>query len=382
MKSDLLITVLSTADWDSPVWTNKQHIAVRLMERGYRVRYVESLGLRRPTFSRTDAARVWRRLRFRANRTSLRVQSGRVAPEIISPRVIPLHDLPLARLINTRLLARQASPVRGYQNILYTFSPLTYGLHLAYDRTIYHSVDFLHELPRVPRETLLAAERDLLANADLVAASSPSINSHLSQHADDVVYWPNVADVKLFRQGWSKRSPAALFAGHLTPTKINLDWLLALLKKGIRLEVAGPISIDGTRDADIEQLLGHPYCTYHGVLDQSALAQLAGRCTVGLIPYAINGYTVGVFPMKVAEYLAGGLAVVASDLPALLAEQMENLHVARSRAEFLDLVEGSIDLPSLATLTSRFEEARARSWDGRLDEIEAALLVSDVPRTG
>ena len=43
--------VLATADWDHPLWTNKQHTALRLVENGHRVLYVESLGLRPPRAS-------------------------------------------------------------------------------------------------------------------------------------------------------------------------------------------------------------------------------------------------------------------------------------------------------------------------------------------
>ncbi|RYD01267.1 hypothetical protein N752_30185 [Desulforamulus aquiferis] len=31
------IILLSTADWDNPFWTNKQHVAVQLADRGHRV---------------------------------------------------------------------------------------------------------------------------------------------------------------------------------------------------------------------------------------------------------------------------------------------------------------------------------------------------------
>lgn len=38
---------------------------------------------------------------------------------------------------------------------------------------------------------------------------------------------------------------------------------------------------------------------------------------VGLIPYAINELTSSIFPMKVYEYLAAGLPVIATPLPSL-----------------------------------------------------------------
>ena len=56
------IVILSTADWDHPLWTNKQHTALALAEFGHRVLYVESLGLRAPRAGHRDLNRIIRRL--------------------------------------------------------------------------------------------------------------------------------------------------------------------------------------------------------------------------------------------------------------------------------------------------------------------------------
>ena len=42
------IILISTADWDHPLWTNKQHVACSLADMGFRVLYVESLGMANP----------------------------------------------------------------------------------------------------------------------------------------------------------------------------------------------------------------------------------------------------------------------------------------------------------------------------------------------
>ena len=44
-KKDILI--ISTADWDNPIKTNKQYVAKELSNLGYRILYVESLGIRK-----------------------------------------------------------------------------------------------------------------------------------------------------------------------------------------------------------------------------------------------------------------------------------------------------------------------------------------------
>ena len=49
MSSPLNIVMLSTAEWDNPFWTNKQHTACSLAKAGHRIFYIESLGLRSPS---------------------------------------------------------------------------------------------------------------------------------------------------------------------------------------------------------------------------------------------------------------------------------------------------------------------------------------------
>ncbi len=57
------IILFSTADWDNLFWTNKQHVAAMLGEKGFRVLYVESAGLRRPVATSKDFSRILRRLK-------------------------------------------------------------------------------------------------------------------------------------------------------------------------------------------------------------------------------------------------------------------------------------------------------------------------------
>ena len=55
--------LFSTADWDTPFLTNKQHMAKEFAKLGYRVLYIESLGLRKPKItSGLDFKRIFLRL--------------------------------------------------------------------------------------------------------------------------------------------------------------------------------------------------------------------------------------------------------------------------------------------------------------------------------
>ena len=99
------VICFSTADWDAPLWTNKQHLMSRLGERGVAVLYLDSLGLRTPGLGRSDVRRMARRLR------EWRAYAAEAAPGVYrdSPLVVPLHRSAGVRAVNRRLLAHRLS---------------------------------------------------------------------------------------------------------------------------------------------------------------------------------------------------------------------------------------------------------------------------------
>ncbi|WP_416061697.1 glycosyltransferase [Rhodococcus indonesiensis] len=370
------MTVLSTADFHSSVWTNKQYMAVGLAEHT-KVSYIESMGLRAPTVSKADLAR----LASRVGR-SLRRSGGEISVpnvRIFSPKVIPYHGAGVVRAINRRLvsatLARQLEPTPG--SVLWTFSPLTYGLEDFHSRVVYHSVDLLHTLPGVPREALLAAEAQLIARADHVIASSAGVANHLTELGGRPQVWQNVADVKRFSSAASlERDDRVVFAGNLTPTKVDFQLVKGLVNSGIKVRLAGPVSIDGVSgENELQKLLSHPNVEYLGRLSLDQLAAVCGRAKVGIIPYHINEYTSGVFPLKVYEYMAAGMAVVCTPIESVVAANPEGVVIAESEnfsAEVADVLQNwTVDQ---SAMLSRLAEGH--SWSGRIEQARG-LLVGD-----
>lgn len=362
------VVILSTADYRSKVWTNKQHIASRLAEQR-EVIYIESLGLREPTLNKEDVYRIIKRLFKIGNKSNESVGKRVERVKILSPVVIPYHRFSLIRKINQALINRFARKYLPSEFVLWTFSPVTYNLEILATHSVYHSVDLLHTLPLVPAKTLLQEEKKLVKRVDHVIASSKGVHDHLLSFGLKPLLWENVADVEMFRDAASvcpSRVRQAIFVGNLTPTKIKFSLLEGIVNKGVSLVLAGPVAIDGVESPRLlEKLLATGRVSYLGVLDQKEMAKRLAESWVGIIPYNVNKYTEGVFPMKVYEYLAAGLRVVSTPLSSLKEKNISGLYL-EDDDEFVTCVSR---LCSAAYEPVEGEYAE-NSWTYRIKQIE------------
>ena len=322
--------VVATADWDNPLWTNKQHLACRWGRAGHRVLYVESLGLRRPQVSRRDAGRIWRRLR-RANR----LRRGSEGVWVLSPLVLPFHDRSWARGLNRGWLA---ALVRGglrklelKDPVLWTYNPviLEYLGDLRWRRVVYHCVDELVGAPGIPDELVERQERRLLAEADLVVVSAPTLAEAKRPLARRLAYLPNPADFQHFRRAASPETavapelvpiarPRIGFIGAVSDYKLDLDGLAKRFEEhgDWQLVLVGPVG-EGDPGTAVDRLKSVSNVHLLGTRPFDALPSFIKGFDVCLLPNRLNRYTVHMFPLKFFEYLASGKPVVMSPLPGL-----------------------------------------------------------------
>lgn len=367
----MTILLLSTADWNARLWTNKQYMATELAK-ATDVIYVESLGLRRPGLTSRDLSRMRDRL-FKPRTSPPRSAAQRLAPlrlDVVSPKVVPLHQWP-TKTINSWLLGRACGSWRTEQGprLLWTYSPETYGLHVGVP-TVYHCVDFLAEVPGVDRRVIDRGERVLAAAGAVAIGSSWPIVHHLAEIGfSDVRYWPNVADSEQFScsaEGSALRDPnLVVFGGNLTSHKID-PALVAAVKRSrpsARVVMAGPVA-DISEDTPWIDALREMGVEFPGVMTVAELARLFGHASVGVIPYRINAYTRGVLPLKVNEYLAAGLPVVASCLPAL-DDVPKDVVRAETAERFAEAVTSQLRPMTEVDIHRRQALARQNSWSSR-----------------
>lgn len=325
------ITLLSTADWDHPLWTNKQHVACTLAELGHRVLYVESLGLRPLRAGSADLGRVLQRLRH-GLRPPRRVRPGLW---VWSPLVLPGAERGWPHRLNRIVLRAGLALWRRWLGLgrdwLWTYNPRTLAVLSPepYRRLIYHCVDAIQAQPDMPAAEIDHWEKRLCRRADIVFVTSPQLLADLQPYNPRTVFYPNVADGRHFARAMDPAEPvpaelAALpaprlgFIGAVSAYKLDLAMLEQVARRHPEwsLVLVGPVG-EGDPDTDITGLERLPNVHLLGPRPYGALPGWLKGFDVALLPLRFNRYTQAMFPMKFFEYLAAGLPVVATAIDAL-----------------------------------------------------------------
>jgi glycosyltransferase involved in cell wall biosynthesis len=378
------IVCVGFADWDAELWTNQHHLMARLAAEN-RILFIESLGLRRPQLAGRDIARILRRLRKG-------LAGPRRSPEglhVLSPLVIPLHSNALVRRLNAWLLpflVRRAARRLGFERpVLWGYVPQAESLIEALEPSlvIYHCVDDVSAHERIDTVSFRAAEERFAGRADLVMASAPELDRRMRELSSNVLYAPNVADTELFAHalepgGSSDPDMAALpaprlaFTGAISAIKLDVELLKALARAHPEwsLALVGPVGL-GDPHTDVSALAAEPNVHLLGTRGYEQLPGVLREADAGLIPYARNELTNSIFPMKVYEYLAAGLPVVATQLPAL--SEVEEVRTAPDAAQFIALLEQELAHDDPERRLARSRAAQEHSWNARLGEISAAI---------
>jgi len=384
------ILLLSTADWDAPLWTNKQHVARELARRGHTVIYVESLGLRRPSPVRRDFSRLWRRLRRGL------APAREVEPRlwVCGPLVLPLHGWPgvaaLNRLLLGAALAAAERRARVRPRWLLTYSPLTPRLLdlSRFERVAYHAVDDIAAQPGMPAAPIETAERELVSRASVVFTTSPALQARHAALNRNTHFFPNVVDADHFAQGAHAAPPSDIagvpgprvgFVGAISAYKLDLPLVAAVaaLRPGYSFVLIGPVG-EGDPSTDVSALRALPNVHLLGARSYAELPACLAGFDVAILPCPLTAYTRAMFPMKFFEYLAASRTVVATPLPAL-ADFAHLFQAAEAPEAFARALDRAIAGEGPPVAAGR-AEAQRHTWAIRTGAMLTAIAAAPPPR--
>jgi glycosyltransferase involved in cell wall biosynthesis len=376
------IVCVGFSDWNSELLTNEQHLLVR-MARANRILFVESLGLRRPQVAGRDLRRMARRL------------ARGVAPpravdglHVLSPLVLPLHGSAIARRANGLILPRL---VRGAIRrldmrdiVLWSFVPQAEVLldALRPARVLYYIDDDHAAKKGIDAESFRAAEQRFARRADAVMASAPELAQRMRLLNDNVHYAPNVADTALFATALEPGpvdtavaalpGPRIVFTGAIVANKLDLALIaeLAAARPDWSFAFVGPVG-PGDPGTDVSSLRGIHNVHLLGHRPYERLPDVLRASDAAIMPYRTDGEMRSVFPMKTYEYLAAGLPVVATRLPALA--DVSLIEMVGTGAQMAAALEAELAADTDERRRARSAAAQPHSWEARIQEIAAAL---------
>lgn len=383
------IVLLSTADWDNPFWTNKQHVAVELASLGHKVFYIDSLGLRAPSMNKKDMSRVFKRV------SKMFKPPRKIGDNIWvwSPVTLPWNKYSIVRFLNRvylkSLIGFWTKFLDFNNKILWTFNPLTVSLLELknYNYTVYHCVDEIKEQPGMPVKILEEAENELIEKADIVFVTSPQLYSTRKEINNNTYYHSNVADFKHFNSSLNMEikkpkdieeinGPILGFVGAISSYKIDFELLsfIATQRPQYQIVLIGLVG-EGDPNTNISILEKHSNIHFLGPKSYKELPQYLKFFDVAMLPNVINSYTDNMFPMKFFEYLAAGKNVVSVNLKAIQ-EFKDYVDISNSQAEFLSNIDKILS-GCIVPLDKRLELAMEFTYEARtkkmLDLIERTV---------
>ena len=350
------ILLLSTADWDHPFWTNKQHVAISLAKAGHRVVYLESLGLRQPTLAQRDRGRIFRRIRKFFLSPYLVRQNLWVVSPLLLPGIQKGISMSINRLILSGLLLYVHLRVGFRCRILWTYSPSTvmYFNPRGFSCSLYHCVDDISAQPQMPVLALQNLEVKTATLVDHIVVTTPALGEKLKGLCPSIYLMPNVVDYDHFAYPSNEsietasrlmnRIPGPIigFVGAISEYKLDFNLLLDVVdaRSEYSFVLIGKIG-EGEDETDISDLQRRHNVYFMGAQSYKELPGFLTCFDVAILPSRRNTYTNSMFPMKFFEYLAAGLPVVAISIPALLPYQ-NVLSLCETKEEFVIAIDRAL----------------------------------------
>lgn len=346
---------------------------------GYRVIYVDTLGLRSPKLK--DFRRIFSRLRNRLGARAGGIRSTEEGVHVYSPLILPFLDSQLSRHINVELIVSALQRIigkLGCENpILWVYLPtwtiLQCAKRIPHRMLVYNCTNALSSNPHGISRDYEISELEILRKADLVLTTAESLLQEKKPHNPNTHWVPFGVETEFFDEVELASElefitkPRIGFFGAIDH-RLDLELVQALAQAHRNWSFV----LIGAARCDISILLTEENIHFLGSKPHKELPGYLSGLDVLYLPYVVDEFTRHVHPAKIYECLASGKPVVATALPAMEAFSGVVKLVAGldefDRALQEAVAENRADLQQ-----QRVELARANSWEVRFQKIRGLV---------
>ena len=241
------------------------------------------------------------------------------------------------------------------------------GVPLVYDR-----IDLHAGFPGVP-PGIAAAEAALLAEADLVCATSGVLAELPRSLGARVLLLPNAVDLAAFREPAARAPRTEVRIGYVGALGPWFDTeavrAAAVALPGWRFRLAGRVE-----DAEVGVLRALSNVELPGEIPFREVPGFLAGARAALVPFKDNPLTRAVDPVKLYEALALGLPVVARRLPETERWDEPLVYLYETPGELVRQVRRAVEEDSPERAAARRRAAGEESWDRRARRLLGALV--------
>ncbi len=359
-------------DWQSHP-SSTQHLFKQLAKQ-HQVIWINSIGMRKPTFRLIDLKRVFNKLKslFLSKRSSPNAKttdhSHNLDLTAHTLAVLPWHDNLIVRLYNKWIFNKKG--FIGDEPIVYWLSvPTAISLisPREQDKVIYYCGDDFSALAGVDHKMVAPFERELIKKADTIYVVSERLANKMPK--TKVKMLSHGVDLALFTTQTAKASeleqiskPIIGFYGSLNAW-LDKALLLTLAKERPEYQLV----LIGNLIEDFSELLKLDNVTHIKAVEHHRLASFSQHWQVSILPFVDNEQIRSCDPLKLKEYIATGTPIVTTRFAAVNPYR-ETILIADTHQGFIDRIDYAVSLSKSQNLnwrTNQSQQANNHSWQAK-----------------
>jgi len=309
-------------DWQSHP-SSTQHLFKQLAKQ-HQVIWINSIGMRKPTFRLIDVKRVFNKLKslFISKRSSPNAKTTDHSLNLYltahTLAVLPWHDNLIVRLYNKWIFNKKG--FIGDEPIVYWLSvPTAISLisPREQDKVIYYCGDDFSALAGVDHKMVAPFESELIKKADTIYVVSERLANKMPK--SKVKMLSHGVDLALFTTQTAKAreleqisKPIIGFYGSLNAW-LDKALLLTLAKERPEYQLV----LIGHLIEDFSELLKLDNVTHIKAVEHDRLASFSQHWQVSILPFVDNEQIRSCDPLKLKEYIATGTPIVTTRFAAV-----------------------------------------------------------------
>lgn len=251
-----------------------------------------------------------------------------------------------------------------------------------FETIVYDCMDELTLFKGAP-EHLIAQEKYLMANADIVFTGGKSLYESKKQHHGNVYCFPSSVDQNHFAQALNGiavpedvanlQAPVVGYFG-VIDERIDLNLLHETAKKlpNVSFVMIGPLAKIEPSDLPREDNI-----YYLGMRSYNELPNYLKGFDIAMMPFAINDATKYISPTKTLEYMAAGKPIISTKITDVVRDYSICVNLIETPDEFCEAITYLFDKRDQLSLEMEYYDIlQNTSWDVTAEKMKSIIKTS------